>query len=142
MAPKLPLGMIKNYAITEDQVREFHEAFGHPAHKVPNIPGQALANLRKKLIEEELAEVMEAIEKKDTLNLLKELCDLQYVLDGFFVVCGMDKAKEEAFMLVHQSNMSKLGEDGKPVLREDGKIMKGPNYKPVELVKLKALLND
>lgn len=137
----LPLQIIKNYAITEEQVREFHEAFGHPAHKVANIPGQALATLRKTLILEELAEVMEAIEKKDMPNLLKELCDLQYVLDGFFIVCGMDKAKEEAFMLVHQSNMSKLGPDGKPVYREDGKVMKGPYYKPVDLAKLKAILN-
>lgn len=134
------LGMIKNYAITEDQVREFHEAFGHPAPKTPSIPNLELAMLRKKLIEEELAEVMEAIEKKDYTNLLKELCDLQYVLDGFFVVCGMDQAKEEGFMLVHRSNMSKLGEDGKPVYREDGKILKGPNYKPVDPIKLKKAL--
>lgn len=134
------LGMIKNYAITEDQVREFHEAFGHPSPKNPTIPNPDLAMLRKKLIEEELAEVMDAIEKKDYINLLKELCDLQYVLDGFFVVCGMDQAKEEGFMLVHRSNMSKLGPDGKPVYREDGKVLKGPNYKPVDPIQLKKVL--
>lgn len=141
MAPNLPLRLIKNYAITETQVREFHEAFGHPRPTRATLPSPQLAALRKKFIEEELAEVMEAIEKGDFINLLKELCDLQYVLDGFFVACGMDEAKEEAFMLVHQSNMSKLGPDGKPVYREDGKILKGPNYKPVDVAKLKALID-
>ena len=134
------LGFIKNYAITEEQVREFHLAFNHNAPIKPTIPTPEQVAFRIKLIREELAEVEEAIEKKDMINLLKELCDLQYVLDGLFVVCGMDQAKEEGFMLVHQSNMSKLGDDGKPVYREDGKVLKGPNYKPVDPIKLKKVL--
>lgn len=63
-------------------------------------------------------------------NLLKELCDLQYVLDGFFAAFGLDKAT--AFDRVHQSNMSKLV-DGAPLRRADGKVMKGPNYQPADL---------
>lgn len=64
-------------------------------------------------------------------NLLKELADLQYVLSGFAVVFGLPL--RPAFNRVHESNMSKLGDDGKPVMREDGKVMKGPNYKKPDL---------
>ena len=63
--------------------------------------------------------------------LLKELCDLQYVLSGFAVTFGL--SFDEAFKRVHESNMSKLGPDGKPIYREDGKVLKGPNYKKPDL---------
>lgn len=63
--------------------------------------------------------------------LLKELCDLQYVLSGFVVTFGLPF--DEAFKRVHESNMSKLGPYGKPVYREDGKVLKGPNYKKPDL---------
>ena len=63
--------------------------------------------------------------------LLKELCDLQYVLSGFAVTFGLPF--DEAFKRVHESNMSKLGLDGKPIYREDGKVLKGPNYKKPDL---------
>ena len=64
-------------------------------------------------------------------NILKELCDLQYVLSGAAVALGLDI--QTAFIRVHNSNMSKLGEDGKPVYREDGKVIKGPDYLPPNL---------
>ena len=63
--------------------------------------------------------------------LLKELCDLQYVLSGFAVTFGLPF--DEAFKRVHESNMSKLGPDGRPIYREDGKVLKGPNYKKPDL---------
>ena len=63
--------------------------------------------------------------------LLKELCDLQYVLSGFVVTFGLPF--DEAFKRVHESNMSKLGPDGKPIYREDGKVLKGPTYKKPDL---------
>ena len=63
--------------------------------------------------------------------LLKELCDLQYVLSGFAVTFGLPL--DEAFKRVHESNMSKLGPDGNPIYREDGKVLKGPNYKKPDL---------
>ena len=134
------LGIIKNYAITEEQVREFHEKFGHPCPNKPTMCTPGLTKLRVKLIDEELTEVTEALTRNNMADVLKELCDLQYVVDGFFVSLGLDAVKEEAFMLVHQSNMSKLGPDGKPTYREDGKVLKGPNYKPVDNAKLEAIL--
>lgn len=69
--------------------------------------------------------------KRVKAALLKELCDLQYVLSGFAVTFGLPLG--EAFKRVHESNMSKLGPDGKPIYREDGKVLKGPNYKKPDL---------
>ena len=69
--------------------------------------------------------------KRVKAALLKELCDLQYVLSGFVVTFGLPC--DEAFKRVHESNMSKLGPDGKPIYREDGKVLKGPNYKKPDL---------
>lgn len=77
--------------------------------------------------EENTKEVMRGLKRE----LLKELCDLQYVLSGFAVTFGLPF--DEAFRRVHESNMSKLGPDGKPIYREDGKVLKGPNYKKPDL---------
>jgi predicted HAD superfamily Cof-like phosphohydrolase len=81
------------------------------------------------LIAEELEELQEALKNNDIVETLDALIDLQYVLDGAFLSFGLHDVKEIAFAEVHRSNMSKLGEDGKPIRREsDGKVMKGPNY--------------
>ena len=69
--------------------------------------------------------------KRVKASLLKELCDLQYVLSGFAVTLGLPF--DEAFKRVHESNMSKLGPEGKPIYRDDGKVLKGPNYKKPDL---------
>jgi predicted HAD superfamily Cof-like phosphohydrolase len=90
-----------------------------------------LAALRRRLIDEEHAEVFLAFEQQDDENLLKELCDLVYVCVGTAVAFGWDF--DEAFKRVHQSNMSKLGVDGKPIFRDDGKVLKGPNYRKADL---------
>lgn len=65
-------------------------------------------------------------------RIAKELCDLQYVLDGTFLEFGLAGLKSHLMNAVHASNMSKLGDDGRPVLRDDGKVLKGPNYEPAE----------
>jgi len=87
-----------------------------------------LETMRLKLIEEECKEVHDA---DSTENLLKELADLVYVTYGMAATFGWDL--DEAVRRVHASNMSKLGEDGKPIYREDGKVLKGPNYKKPDL---------
>ena len=121
-------------------VRRFHEAFGHPVGKEfhknsPDLP------LRVKLITEEYKEFVRAA-KDATFDdsydkqeaLVKELADLLYVVYGFGVTYGWDLSK--ALELVHESNMSKLGPDGKPIYREDGKVLKGPNYKEPDLKRI------
>ena len=90
---------------------------------------EELNGLRERILDEEYKEVKLAYANRDKANLVKELNDLKYVVEGWLITLGIDGDK--SFDLVHQSNMSKLDEQGKPVLREDGKILKGPNYTPV-----------
>ena len=114
--------------------------------EIDNRDSLNILRLRMNLISEETNEVEEAVAdlekciaesgaKEELIRykaaLLKELCDLQYVLSGFAVTFGLPF--DEAFRKVHESNMSKLGDDGKPVYREDGKVLKGPNYKKPDL---------
>lgn len=114
---------------TLEQVREFHETYGLPVRHAPDISDPRTNALRIALIAEELEELKEALEQGSVLETLDALIDLQYVLDGAFLSFGLHELKETAFAEVHGSNMSKLGDDGKPVVREsDGKILKGPNY--------------
>ncbi len=114
---------------TLEQVQEFHVTYGLPVESAPNISDQKTNDLRVNLIAEELDELKEALKNNDIVETLDALIDLQYVLDGAFLSFGLHDVKDTAFTEVHRSNMSKLGEDGKPIRREsDGKVMKGPNY--------------
>lgn len=109
-------------------VGEFHRAFGVDYWSGPTVPTPERRGLRFSLLYEELKELHEAFETGNMVEILDALCDLQYVLDGTFLECGLQDFKDAAMREVHRSNMSKLGEDGKPILREDGKVIKGPNY--------------
>jgi predicted HAD superfamily Cof-like phosphohydrolase len=126
---------------TLEQVQEFHDTYGLPVKSSPDLSDPKTNDLRINLIAEELEELKEAIRNNDPLETLDALIDLQYVLDGAFLSFGLHDVKEAAFNEVHRSNMSKLGEDGKPIRREsDGKVMKGPNYfKPdlAQFIKMK-----
>ena len=114
---------------TIDMVEEFHDTYGLPVHGSPDLSCEQTKQLRINLLQEELNELKEALENNDPLETLDALIDLQYVLDGAFLSFGLQDVKMAAFEEVHRSNMSKLGEDGKPIRRpEDGKVMKGPNY--------------
>lgn len=114
---------------TLEQVQEFHETYGLPVHDDVNLSCEQTKQLRINLLQEELDELKEALANDDPQETLDALIDLQYVLDGAFLSFGLQAVKELAFDEVHRSNMSKLGEDGKPIRREgDGKVMKGPNY--------------
>ena len=131
------------YRSREDYLAQFHKAFGHPVDQMMTVDGM---ELRRSLIVEEFTELMSEMSqvsialargRKPALevreNLLKELCDLQYVISGMAVAFGLPL--EVAFNRVHASNMSKLGPNGKPIHREDGKVMKGPNYFKPDLSK-------
>ena len=116
-----------------DLVREFHERFGQVVNNEPSIGDWKLCQLRIDLLAEELDELYVALEAEDRVSALDALTDLQYVLDGAYLSLGFHRVKDAALAEVHRSNMSKLGEDGKPVLREDGKILKGSSYSPPDL---------
>lgn len=97
-------------------------------------------NLRIKLIREEFNEVLEAFETGQTVpEVVKELCDLLTVTYGTLLTMGVNP--DIAFNMVHVSNMSKLDSDGRPVFREDGKVMKGENYKPPQMEDILAVAN-
>lgn len=108
-------------------VREFHKAFNLPI----NDTTRTLNKLRADLIREEAREAADAIEGEGREAWAKELADLVIVAYGAALTFGIDL--DRAVHLVHASNMSKLGTDGKPVMREDGKVLKGPNYLPPDM---------
>lgn len=116
-------------------VREWHEAFGVPVVGTPAIP-ETRAQMRLAILEEEVAELREAVEAGDMTEVLDALCDIQYVLDGTFLEFGLHGLKQEAIEEVHASNMSKLGPDGRPVLRADGKVLKGPAFRRPDLASI------
>ena len=116
------------------QAKEFRDAYNLP---VSGKSGKSGRKTQKCLIDEEWSEFHEAFHFKDEHEQLKELCDLVYVCYQFAANEGWDL--DEAMDRVHKSNMSKLDENGQPIYREDGKVLKGPNYKPPNLT---DLLND
>jgi len=107
-------------------VGDFMEAFGQEVHLEPHWPDFSTRELRVDLIEEELEELKVAIANEDPVEVADALTDLLYVVYGAGHAFGLDL--DTCFNEVHASNMSKLGEDGKPVYREDGKVLKGPNF--------------
>ena len=114
---------------TLEQVKIFHETYGLPVKDAPDISDPQTNELRINLLAEELDELQEALANNDMVEVLDALTDLQYVLDGAYLSFGLHHLKTAAFEEVQRSNMSKLGEDGKPIRREsDGKVLKGPNY--------------
>jgi predicted HAD superfamily Cof-like phosphohydrolase len=110
-------------------VREFHEAFGirNAAAPIGDI-GDREALLRYKLIREENEEYLEAALRGDLVEVADALGDILYILCGTLLKHGLEHKIDEVFREIQRSNMSKLGADGKPIYREDGKVMKGPAY--------------
>ena len=117
-----------------EQVMEFHTAFGSHIGETPTMPSDPERLLRAGLVIEEAFELdKELLTGKNMPLVAKELIDLLYVTLGTAISFGLQSELERCFDAVHASNMSKLGEDGSPVYREDGKVLKGPNYKPADL---------
>tara|TARA_B110000503_G_scaffold139019_1_gene226414 strand:- start:5004 stop:5405 length:402 start_codon:yes stop_codon:yes gene_type:complete len=107
-------------------VGDFMEVFGQIVELDPRMPDSDTMDLRVSLIEEELGELKEAIANDDIVEVADALTDLLYVIYGAGHSFGIDL--DECFAEVHGSNMSKLGADGQPIYREDGKVLKGANY--------------
>lgn len=133
-----------------ERVREFHETFGHPVSETPVVPDDGRVMLRLELIREEFAELLEASGFKDAAHEIRAvylnpdedyspdivgiadaLGDLDYVVNGSALEHGIPLPEVTAE--IHRSNMTKLGPDGKPIYREDGKILKGKDYEPPQL---------
>lgn len=112
-----------------DAVHEFHTAFGLGINYKPVAHiGEDRNLLRYKLMREENEEYLEAANNGDLVEVADALGDMLYILAGTIIEHGMQHKIEEVFEEIQRSNMSKLGEDGKPIYREDGKVLKGPNY--------------
>ncbi len=109
-------------------VAEFHKAFGQKDGKWPQLLSNAEYDLRHTLMKEENDEYLEACYSKSLVEIADALGDQLYILCGTILKHGMQHIIEDVFNEIQSSNMSKLGDDGKPVLREDGKILKGPGY--------------
>ncbi len=109
-----------------DSVKKFMKTFGQEVKEKAEFPTDKITALRYDLIREELAEFKEAIDKRDIKEVADALTDILYVTYGAGHAFGinLDKCFEE----VQNSNMSKLGKDGKPIYNDKGKVMKGPNY--------------
>ena len=124
-----------NKTFLTNQAKEFRSC-----HNIKNEPSKAKRTYQKDLIIEEFKEFLEAEgmlfrnNNDFTVDALKELADLVYVCYQYAENMGW--FLDEALDRVHKSNMSKLGVDGKPIYREDGKVLKGPNYKPPTLTDL------
>ena len=119
-----------------ERVRKFMEIFGQEIKEKAEFPSEKITSLRQDLIKEELDELKEAIDTKDIKEVADALTDILYVTYGAGHAFGinLDKCFEE----VQNSNMSKLGSDGKPIYNDKGKVMKGPNYFKPDLTKFVA----
>ena len=107
-------------------VKIFMKTFGQEVKEKAEFPSNRITSLRYDLIKEELAELKDAIEKKDIKEVADALTDILYVTYGAGHAFGINL--DECFKEVQSSNMSKLGEDGKPIYNDKGKVMKGPKY--------------
>ena len=115
------------------KVKTFMQTFGQEVKSKPSFSTEKINHLRYNLINEELEELKQAIANKDLLEVADALTDILYVTYGAGHAFGIDLDK--CFEEVQNSNMSKLGEDGKPIYNDEGKVMKGPKYYKPDLSK-------
>jgi len=112
-----------------DAVKEFHNAFGLGVKNEPTSNlGESKTILRYNLMKEENEEYLEAVQMNDIVEIADALGDMLYILCGTILEHGLQHKIEAVFEEIQRSNMSKLDENGQPIYREDGKVLKGPNY--------------
>ena len=117
-----------------NDVKKFMQTFGQEVQFKASFPNVKIQDLRLKLIEEELSELKNAIKNKDIVEVADALTDILYVTYGAGHAFGINL--DQCFKEVQESNMSKLDENGKPIYNENGKVLKGPNYKEPDLKKI------
>lgn len=115
------------------QVKEFHEKFLQDMNTTPSLLSLEESQLRYKLMDEENREYKDAANDEDIIEILDACADQLYILCGTILKHGLQDMIIPAFNLVHENNMAKLGPDGKPIFREDGKIIKPEGFQKVEL---------
>jgi predicted HAD superfamily Cof-like phosphohydrolase len=119
-------------------VADFHRAFNLPMRQSPSADvDKSLAKLRVALLQEEVGEFITASEKGDLVAIADALADITYVVYGTALTYGIDL--DSALREVHRSNMSKLGNDGKPLIRDDGKVLKSERYFPPDIASVLGL---
>ncbi len=123
-----------------DAVKLFHKKFNidyldKPSAKIP----EKIKELRFKLMEEENLEYLKATKDNDIIEIADALGDMLYILCGTIICHGLQDKIEQIFQEIQNSNMSKLGENGKPIYRGDGKVLKGPNYFKPDIEKILKL---
>lgn len=112
-----------------EAVKEFHKAFKLEYRETPKANlGMDKNMLRYKLMREENEEYLDAANNNDLVEVADALGDMLYILCGTIIEHGLQHKIEEVFDEIQRSNMSKLGANGEPIYREDGKVLKGPNY--------------
>ena len=112
-----------------EAVALFHKTYGLGiSNSITADLSEEKKRLRFELMKEENEEYLDAVQKNDIIEVADALGDMLYILCGTILEHGLQHKIEEVFDEIQRSNMSKLGEDGKPIYREDGKVMKGPNY--------------
>ena len=118
-------------------VTAFHTAFGLRVNNTPTTDiDKSTMNLRFSLMDEENKEYLEAIKNNDMIEVADALGDMLYILCGTIITHGMQNVIDEVFDEIQRSNMSKLDYDGKPIYRDDGKVLKGPNYFKPDIAKI------
>jgi predicted HAD superfamily Cof-like phosphohydrolase len=119
-------------------VADFHRAFNLPMRQSPSADvDKSLAKLRVALLQEEVGEFITASEKGDLVAIADALADIAYVVYGTALTYGIDL--DSVLREVHRSNMSKLGNDGKPLIRDDGKVLKSERYFPPDIASVLGL---
>jgi predicted HAD superfamily Cof-like phosphohydrolase len=119
-----------------EKVNEFHEAFGVNIEKAPTIPAKVRCELRQNIIQEEVDELKAAWESGNLVEVADALADIHYLVMGTVLEFGLQDKYSEIFNEVHRSNMSKLDENGKPIYREDGKVIKSNLYSRPDIGKI------
>ena len=118
-------------------VKIFHEAFGVKISNKPTLElSKDILKLRHSLMQEENNEYLKAVEENNLIEVADALGDMLYILCGTILTHGFQNLIEDIFDEIQSSNMSKLGDDGKPIYRNDGKVLKGPNYKKPNIKKI------
>ena len=118
-------------------VTEFHNAFRLSVeHKPKSDISSEITELRYNLMKEENEEYLQAVKSNDLIEIGDALGDMLYILCGTIISHGFQDKIEAIFDEIQRSNMSKLGADGKPIYREDGKVLKGPNYFKPDIEKI------